>query len=145
MIPMRRNLIMFVLLCTLFAFGAAQGVASTVSDPQYYVRAEVVETAPDRGGLHAISFLIKELVEEQAKYGGYSSPDALPEEISAKKPHVVQITLNPRVSVKPNEIIVVGVIHGSSMGESGPVPWVMFAHPYHEDGTPIGLFYGESN
>ena len=136
---------MFGLLCAFFVFVSAKGVASVVSDPQYYVRAEVVEIAPDRGGLHTISFIIKELVKRQEKYGGYSSPNALPMEISMKDVHMLQITPNPRVSVKPGDIIVVGVIHGSSMGESGPVPWVMFAHPYHEDGAPIGIYYGESN
>lgn len=145
MFLIKRNLITFGLICAFFAFGSVNGVASVVSDPQYYAHAQVVEIAPVRGGLHTISFIVKELVERQEKYGGYISPEALPEEISEEEPHIVQITLNPRVSVKPGDIIVVGVIHGSSMGESEPVSWVMFAHPYLEDGTPIGLYYRERN
>lgn len=145
MILTRRNLIMFGLLCAFFVFGSAKCAASIVSDPQYYVRAEVVEIVPDRGGLHTISFIIKELVKRQEKYGGYNSPNALPAQISIKDVHILQITPNPRVSVKPGDIIVVGVIHGSSMGESEPVPWVTFAQPYLEDGTPIGINYGARN
>lgn len=145
MILTRRNLLMLGLACAFFTFGSAKSVASVVSDPQYYVRAVVVEIAPDRGGLHTVSFIIKELVERQEKYGGYSSPNALPMEISMEDSDILQITLNPRVSVKPGDIIVVGVIHGSSMGESEPVPWIMFAQPYLEDGTPIGLYYGARN
>ena len=132
-------------MCTLCAFAYVNGVASVLSDPQYYVRAVVVKIEPERGGLHTVSFRIEELVENQKKYGGYRSPNGLPQEISIDNPHTLQITLNPDVSVKPGAIIVVGVIHGSSMGDNGPVPWIMFAHPYLEDGTPIGLYYGERN
>ena len=129
------------MVCTVCAFASVNGVASVVSDPQYYVRAVVVKIEPERGGLHTVSFRIEELVENQEKYGGYSSPNGLPQEISTDNPHTLQITLNPDVIVEPGEIIVVGVIHGSSMGESGPVSWIMFAQPYLEDGTPIGLHY----
>jgi hypothetical protein len=141
----KRSLITFLVIYAFAVFGSVNGIASVVSDPQYYVRAQVVEIEPVRGGLHAIRFIVKELVERQEKYGGYNFPEALPEEISVEEPHIVQIALNPRVSIRPGDIIVVGVIHGSSMGESEPVPWVMFAHPYYEDGTPIGLYYGERN
>ena len=84
MVLTRRNLITLRLACTLFVFASVSGIASVVSDPQYYVLAVVVE-------------------------------------------------------VQPGDTIVVGVIHGSTMGESEPVSWVMFAQPYLEDGTPIGI------
>ena len=142
MVLMRKNIIIFGLFCAFFVFGFEKAVASAVGDPEYYVRAVVVEIPPDRGGLRSVSFIIKELVERQEKYGGYRSPNALPMEISKEDVHTLRITPNPHVSVHPGDIIVVGIIHGSSMGLSGAVSWVMFAHPYLEDGTPIGLYYG---
>ena len=50
---------MLGLACAFFAFGSAKSVASVVSDPQYFVRAIVVEIASARGGLHTVSFIIK--------------------------------------------------------------------------------------
>lgn len=141
----RRNLITLGVVFTLFAFGSVGGFASVVSDPQYYLRAVVAKVQRDGGGPHTISFIVQRLVERQEKYGGYRSPNALPNEVSTKQPRTIQITLNPRVSVKPGDTIVVGVIHGSTMGESEPAPWVMFAQPYLEDGTPIGNNYASRN
>jgi hypothetical protein len=142
MLLVKRILIYLALTCAFYALWAVNGVASVVGDPQYYVRAVIVDVEPDRGGLHTLRVMIEGLVENQAIYGGYHSPGALPMEVSTEEPHALQITLDPRVSVKPGDTIVVGVIHGSSMGERGPVPWIMLAQPYLEDGTPIGLFYG---
>lgn len=116
MLMIRRSLIYFALTCAFYALWAVNGIASIVGDSQYYVRAVIVGVEPDRGGLHTLRVTIKGLVENQATYGGYHSPGALPMEVSTEEPHALRITLDPRVSVKPGDTIVVGVIHGSSMG-----------------------------
>lgn len=145
MLLIKRGVIRFALTSVIYGLSAVNGIASVVGDPQYYVRAVIVGVEPDRGGLHVLSVMVEGLVENQATYGGYHSPGALPMEVSTEEPHAFQITLDPRVSVKPGDTIVVGVIHGSSMGERGPVSWVMLAQPYLEDGTPIGLFVPDPN
>ena len=88
--------------------------------------------------MHTLRFKVEELVEDQEKYGGFASPGELPQETWTDNPQMLQLMIDPDVSVAPGAVIVVGVIHGSSMGEDGPVPWIMFDQAYREDGTPVG-------
>lgn len=138
---------LFALILTLALFGMAAklGLASAISPPQYYVFAQVVESKAVRGGLHAVTFVIKGLVPDQKRYGGYSAPAALADELVGGRAQVVQFAPNPALRVEVGETIVVGVIHGSSMGVEGALPWTMFGHPYRVDGTPIGLHYPARN
>lgn len=133
---------LFALMIFTCAYSISIAQASVMSDPQYYVQAELVEVEAPRGGLSTLKFKIIELVADQAKYGGHYPPASLNEDLSDKdKIFSLQITLNPEMTVKPGDKIVVGVVHGSSMGVNGPVAWTVFAHPYLQCGTPIGMFY----
>jgi hypothetical protein len=137
---------LFLLLAgILLSITPQQTRASVVSDPGYYVSAEVREINVLRGGLHRISFIITDLVENQSKFGGYAVPDTLGENLSKDTVFTCEITPNPDVSPETGETIVIGVIHGSSMGEKRPVSWTLFARPYLENGTPLGLHYPVRN
>jgi hypothetical protein len=120
-------------------------LASAMSPPQYYVRAEITDISAVRGGLHEIRFSIEGAVQDQKKFGGSRSPGDLGDRLSIRSIHSTKIELDPEVRVEEGETIVVGVVHGSSMGEDGPVPWTQFARPYLVDGTPIGLHYPDRN
>lgn len=133
---------LFALTALICAYSINIAQTSVMSDPQYFVQAELIKIEDARGGVHTLSFKIKGLVADQAKYGGHYPPASLNENLSDKdKIFNLQITLNPEATVKQGDKIVVGVVHGSSMGENGAVEWTMFAHPYLECGTPIGIFY----
>ena len=129
----------------LAGMATSNALASVMGPPQYYVRAEVVDISAVRGGVHEIRFSIEGLVQDQNKYGGSRSPGNLKGKLRPGSAHSMKITLDPEVSVEQGQTIVVGVVHGSSMGEDGPVSWTQFARPYLVDGTPIGLHYPDRN
>lgn len=119
--------------------------ASVMGPPQYYVRAEITDISAVRGGVHEIRFSIEGIVQDQDKYGGSRSAAERADTPSHGMVHSIRITLSPEVSLEGGQTIVVGVVHGSSMGEDGPVAWTQFVRPCLVDGTPIGLHYPARN
>ncbi len=129
----------------LAGMATSSALASVMGPPQYYVRAEITEIGVVRGGLHKIRFSIEGKVKDQGRYGGSWSPGDLGDELATGAVYGIKITLNPDVKVEEGDPIVVGVVHGSSMGEDGPVSWTQFARPYLVDGTALGLHYPARN